>query len=141
MEGKLTHTEGEREREREGSIHMNLSTSSCSSVNESFWTLHVSAWVRRNSATAFVTVDFTGDGSPTNRASKVTCSGSQLKESDYYNLLLFNQTLPINKQVQFQTLYRLKQKMAKLNPAAKTAILKEVSLNLLTLYMFFRVWG
>ena len=49
-----------------------LITSSCSSVKESFWMFHVSAWVRRNSATALVTVDFTGVGSPAKRASKVT---------------------------------------------------------------------
>lgn len=54
-------------------------TSSCSSVKESFWMFHVSAWVRRNSATALVTVDFIGVGSPAKRASNVTCSGNQLK--------------------------------------------------------------
>lgn len=64
------------------------STSSCSSVNESFWRFHVSAWVLRNSATAFVTVDFTGDGSPTKRASNVTCSGNQLNKQK--KLLLVN---------------------------------------------------
>lgn len=55
-------------------------TSSCSSVNESLWTFHVSACVRRNSAIAFVTVDFRGDGSDTNWASKVTCAGNQLEQ-------------------------------------------------------------
>lgn len=60
-----------------------ITTSSCSSVNESFWRFHVSAWVLRNSATAFVTVDFTGDGSPTKRASNVTCSGNQLKQNKF----------------------------------------------------------
>ena len=58
-------------------------TSSCSSVNESFWTLQVSAWVRQNSATDFVTVDLTGDGSPTKRANKVACSGNQLKQNPF----------------------------------------------------------
>ena len=56
-------------------------TSNCSSVNCSLWKFQVSAWVRRNSATALVTVDLTGDGSPTKRANKVTCSGSQLKQN------------------------------------------------------------
>lgn len=60
---------------------LQITTSSCSSVNNSFWTFHVSAWVRLNSATALVTVDLTGDGSPLKRASSVTCSGNQLKES------------------------------------------------------------
>lgn len=56
-------------------------TSNCSSVNCSFWKFQVSAWVRRNSATALVTVDLTGDGSPTKRANKVTWSGSQLNQN------------------------------------------------------------
>jgi len=46
--------------------------SSSSSVNASFWMLHVSAWVRLNSATAFVTVDLMGEGSLMKRASSVT---------------------------------------------------------------------
>lgn len=40
----------------------------------------MSACVLRNSATAFVTVDLTGDDSPTNRANNVACSGNQLKK-------------------------------------------------------------
>jgi hypothetical protein len=53
--------------------------SSSSSVKASFWMLHVSACVLLNSATALVTVDFTGDGSRMKRASRVTWPGSQLQ--------------------------------------------------------------
>lgn len=53
--------------------------SNSSSVKASFWMLHVSACVRLNSATAFVTVDFMGEGSRIKRASRVTWLGSQLQ--------------------------------------------------------------
>jgi hypothetical protein len=46
--------------------------SSWSSVKASFWMLHVSACVRLNSATAFVTVDLMGAGSPMKQARSVT---------------------------------------------------------------------
>lgn len=42
--------------------------------------LHVSAWVRLNSATAFVTVDLMGGGSRMKRASSETLEGSQLQQ-------------------------------------------------------------
>jgi len=65
--------------------YTNRDTSNCSSVNCSFWKFQVSAWVLRNSATALVTVDLTGDGSATKRANSVTWSGNQLKEDTIFH--------------------------------------------------------